>query len=156
MRGALCTSFVQQKINPVWDQSFQNYRPPEKSNLSYLKCVALVKPTSENIRLLAREVASPRYGSYFIFFTNRVKRADLKSLAEADGNEVVSDLKEIPSDFLVFESHVFTTKLPAEMPFPVKNLQWNKENSALQRYGLLSNYKYFQCIPSYVFFCKYR
>ena len=114
--------------------SFQNYRPPEKSNLSYLKCVALVKPTSENIRLLAREVASPRYGSYFIFFTNRVKRADLKSLAEADGNEVVSDLKEIPSDFLVFESHVFTTKLPTEMPFPVKNLQWNKENSALQRY----------------------
>jgi len=108
-------------------------RPPEKSNLSYLKCVALVKPTSENIRLLAREVASPRYGSYYIFFTNRVKRADLKSLAEADGNEVVSDLKEIPSDFLVFESHVFTTKLPTEMPFPVKNLQWNKENSALQR-----------------------
>ena len=74
-----------------------------------------------------------------------MKRADLKSLAEADGNEVVSDLKEIPSDFLVFESHVFTTKLPTEMPFPVKNLQWNKENSALQRYGLLSNYKYFQC-----------
>ena len=81
-----------------------------------------------------------------------MKRADLKSLAEADGNEVVSDLKEIPSDFLVFESHVFTTKLPTEMPFPVKNLQWNKENSALQRYGLLSNYKYFQCNPSYVFF----
>ena len=104
--------------------------------------------------MLAREVASPRYGSYFIFFTNRVKRADLKSLAEADGNEVVSDLKEIPSDFLVFESHVFTTKLPTEMPFPVKNLQWNKENSALQRYGLLSNYKYFQCIPSYVFFLQ--
>ena len=81
-----------------------------------------------------------------------MKRADLKSLAEADGNEVVSDLKEIPSDFLVFESHVFTTKLPTEMPFPVKNLQWNKENSALQRYGVPSNHNYFQSVPSYVFF----
>ena len=95
-----------------------------------MKCVALIRPTSDNIRLLAREVASPRYGSYYIFFTNRVKRADLKSLAEADGNEVVADLKEIPSDFLVFESHVFSTKIPS----PIKHLQWNKDNSALHRY----------------------
>jgi len=101
-------------------------RPPANSNLSYLKCVALVRPTSENLRLLAREIASPRYGSYFIFFTNRIKRADLKTLAEADGNEVVQDLKEIPSDFLVFESHVFATKIPS----PVKNLRWNKSNEA--------------------------
>ena len=108
----------------------QSYR----TNLSYLKCVVLIRPTSENIRLLGREVASPRYGSYYVFFTNRVKRADLKSLAEADGNEVVADLKEIPSDFLVFESHVFSMKLPC----PIKNLQWNKvtsnnDNSALSR-----------------------
>ena len=99
-----------------------------------MKCVVLIRPTSENIRLLGREVASPRYGSYYVFFTNRVKRADLKSLAEADGNEVVADLKEIPSDFLVFESHVFSMKLPC----PIKNLQWNKvtsnnDNSALSR-----------------------
>lgn len=98
-------------------------------NLGYLKCVVLARPTSENVRLLAREVASPRYGSYHIYFTNRVKRADLKALAEADANEVVADLKEIPSDLLALESHVFATGVKR----PVRNLQWNKEEAALQR-----------------------
>lgn len=74
------------------------------------------------MKLLAKEVASPRYGSYHIFFTNKVKRADLKSLAEADGSEVVSDVREVPSDFLVYEPHVFTTKIPN----PIKSLRWNK------------------------------
>jgi hypothetical protein len=28
--------------------------------------------------MLAKEVSDPRYGSYFVFFTGRVRRADLK------------------------------------------------------------------------------
>ena len=91
--------------------------------------MVLIKPTSENLRLLSREIATPRYGSYFIFFTNKVKRTDLKSLAEADGNEVVTDLKEVPSDFLVFESHVFTTKVQR----PILNQDWNKTSGSLQK-----------------------
>ena len=94
-----------------------------------MKCVVLIRPTSENLSYLSRELASPRFGSYFIFFTNKVKRADLKSLAEKDENEVVNDVKEIPSDFLVFESHVFTAKVPS----PSTNLRWNKKAEALNR-----------------------
>ena len=97
--------------------------------MSYLKCVVLIRPTSENIRLLAKEIANPRYGSYFVYFTNRASKADLKTLAESDGNEVVGDVKEIPSDFLVFDSHVFTVKVMS----PIKNLRWNQTNSALNR-----------------------
>ena len=94
-----------------------------------MKCVVLIRPTSENIRLLAKEIANPRYGSYFVYFTNRASKADLKTLAESDGNEVVGDVKEIPSDFLVFDSHVFTVKVMS----PIKNLRWNQTNSALNR-----------------------
>lgn len=109
---------------------YKCFRPATNdTNLGYLKCVVLLRPTSDNLRLIAREVASPRYGSYYIYFTNKVKRSDLKALAEADGNEVVSELKEIPSDFMVFESHVFTTKIP----IPIRNLRWNKINSTLAR-----------------------
>ena len=101
----------------------------QQITLSYLKCVVLIRPTSENIRLLAKEIANPRYGSYFVYFTNRASKADLKTLAESDGNEVVGDVKEIPSDFLVFDSHVFTVKVMS----PIKNLRWNQTNSALNR-----------------------
>ncbi len=83
----------------------------------------------ENLSLLKREIASPRYGSYHVFFTNKIRRSDLKTLAESDANEVVSMLMEVPSDFYVLESHLFTTN----MPRPVKNLRWNKSTGALQR-----------------------
>ena len=89
----------------------------------------MVRPTTENIHLLSKEVATPRYGSYHIFFTNKVKRAELKKLAEADENEVVADVKEIPSDFLVFEPHVYTVKVYS----PIKNLRWDKSTHTLSR-----------------------
>jgi vacuolar protein sorting-associated protein 45 len=79
-------------------------------------------------RLLIKELSAPRYGSYYLYFTDQVKKSDLKQLAEADSFEVVIDVKEIPSDFLVLESHVFLT---SGVSRPMKNLQWNPDNDNL-------------------------
>ena len=87
--------------------------------LTFLKCVVLIKPTTENVTLLSREISDPRFGSYFVYFTNRVRRSDLKSLAEMDCHEVIADIKEIASDFLVLESHLF---LASGVSQPIKNL----------------------------------
>ena len=35
-------------------------------NMTYLKCIVYIRPTSENITLLCQEFQRPRYGSYFI------------------------------------------------------------------------------------------
>ena len=71
--------------------------------------------------MLAQEIGRPRYGSYYVYFTNRVPRADVKMLAESDINELVQDIKEIPSDYMVLESHVFTLSIKN----PIRNLQWD-------------------------------
>ena len=71
--------------------------------------------------MLANEIGRPRYGSYYVYFTNRVPRADVKMLAESDINELVQDIKEIPSDYMVLESHVFTFSIKS----PIRNLQWD-------------------------------
>ncbi|VDN23157.1 unnamed protein product [Gongylonema pulchrum] len=34
--------------------------------IKHLKCVAFLQPTIENVRLLAEELRSPRYGQYYI------------------------------------------------------------------------------------------
>ena len=72
--------------------------------------------------MLAQEIGRPRYGSYYVYFTNRVPRADLKMLAEADINEVVQDIKEVPSDYLALEAHVYSLALKT----PIRNLQWDR------------------------------
>ena len=71
--------------------------------------------------MLAQEIGRPRYGSYYVYFTNRVSRADVKMLAESDINEVVQDIKEIPSDYMALESHVFSLNLKT----PIRNLEWD-------------------------------
>ena len=101
------------------------FRNNDNKYLGYLKCVVLIRPSIDNLRLLSKEIAAPRYGSYFIYFTNKVKRTDLKSLAEADGNEVVTDIKEVPSDFLVYESHVFTSP---KLERPIFNQDWDRNS----------------------------
>lgn len=34
--------------------------------MKYLKCIVFVRPTKQNIQLLAQELRSPKYGSYFL------------------------------------------------------------------------------------------
>ena len=41
------------------------------SNLGFLKCIVIVRPSQENIRLLARELQRPRFGHYWLYLTNR-------------------------------------------------------------------------------------
>ena len=59
--------------------------------LGFMKCVVLLRPEKDNIRMLSHEIGRPWYGSYYVYFTNRVPRADLKMLAESDINEVVQE-----------------------------------------------------------------
>lgn len=82
-----------------------------KISLGFLKCVVLIRPTKDNIRMLSLELNKPRFGSYYVYLTNRIRKSDLKVLAESDIHEVVQDVKEIPSDFLVLENHAFSLGL---------------------------------------------
>lgn len=69
--------------------------------------------------MLCKEISDPRFGTYFVNFTNRVRRSDLKTLAESDVHEVVSDIREIASDFSVLEPHLFLVSGVAK---PIRNL----------------------------------
>lgn len=41
-------------------------QPNTSENMSYLKCIVFIRPTSYNIGLLCQELQKPRYGSYYI------------------------------------------------------------------------------------------
>jgi hypothetical protein len=63
----------------------------------------------------------------------QVNKSDLKQLSDADAFEVVSAVQELPSDFLVLDSHLFLTPGSGRC---VRNLQWNPDNdrSAFKRW----------------------
>lgn len=80
--------------------------------LKYLKCIVFIRPTRDNITRLSNELKSPKYGSYFIYFSNIIPRTEIKALAECDESESVREVKEVYADFLSINANLFSLNLP--------------------------------------------
>lgn len=79
--------------------------------IRHLKCLAFLRPTPENLQLLAAELRRPAYGQYYIYFSNVISKAEVKSLAEADEQECVRELQEFYADFVPLAPHHFSLGL---------------------------------------------
>lgn len=76
--------------------------------LRYLKCLVFLRPTAQNIELLSKELRNPKYGAYYIYFSNIIAKADVKILAEHDEQEVVKEIQEFYMDYLAVNPHLFS------------------------------------------------
>lgn len=97
------------------------------TGLRYLKCLVFIRPTQSNIEALCTELRNPKYGAYYIYFSNIVAKADIKMLAEHDEQEVVKEVQELYMDYLAVNPHLFSIGLPTCM----QSLNWSP--AALQR-----------------------
>ncbi|KER33643.1 hypothetical protein T265_12570 [Opisthorchis viverrini] len=80
--------------------------------LEHLRCVCLLRPTKENVNLLAQELRKPNYSSYYVFFSHTLTKQLLKQLAEADDHEVVAEVHEYYTDFMPLSPFLFELDLP--------------------------------------------
>lgn len=99
----------------------QPLSPDRDSGLRYLKCLVFLRPTAQNVALLARELRNPKYGAYYIYFSNILAKADVKTLAESDEQEVVKEVQEFYMDYLAINSHLFSIGLPNCL----QSMAWN-------------------------------
>ncbi|XP_031779936.1 vacuolar protein sorting 45 isoform X1 [Nasonia vitripennis] len=76
--------------------------------LKHLKCIVFIRPTEENVRLLCNELRYPKYGVYYIYFSNIIPKTDIKLLAENDEQEVVREVHEFYADYLAISPHLFS------------------------------------------------
>ncbi|XP_066600594.1 vacuolar protein sorting-associated protein 45-like [Prorops nasuta] len=90
-------------------------------SLKHLRCIVFIRPTKENIHLLCNELRYPRYGVYYIYFSNIIAKADIKLLAENDDQEVVREIHEYYADFLAISPHLFSLGLSP----CAQGLSWN-------------------------------
>lgn len=83
----------------------------DQDSLKHLKCITFLRPTKENVALLSQELKSPRYGQYFIYFSNVISKSDIKLLAEADEHEAVREVEEFYGDYIPVSSHLFSLNI---------------------------------------------
>ncbi|KAL5776720.1 hypothetical protein ACOSP7_009646 [Xanthoceras sorbifolium] len=82
-----------------------------KESMSHLKAVFFLRPTSENIQHLRRQLANPRFGEYHLFFSNMLKDTQIHILADSDEQEVVQQVQELYADFVAVEPYHFTLNI---------------------------------------------
>ncbi|KAL3275573.1 hypothetical protein HHI36_020329 [Cryptolaemus montrouzieri] len=120
-------SEIQQKEVYLLERISDSQTPNSGTPLRYLKCLVFVRPTTENIKSLCYELTRPKYGAYYIYFSNIIAKADIKLLAEHDEQEVVKEVQELYMDYLAVNPYLFSIGLIN----PIKDLSWDSD--ALQR-----------------------
>ncbi|XP_045503454.1 vacuolar protein sorting-associated protein 45 [Colias croceus] len=103
-------------------------------NMKHMKCIVFLRPTSENIALLSRELRCPKYGVYFIYFSNVISKADVKTLAECDEQEAVREVQEVFADYLAVDRHLFSFNIVGCL----HGRSWNQQHLQRCSQGLLA------------------
>ncbi|KNC51521.1 vacuolar protein sorting 45A [Thecamonas trahens ATCC 50062] len=85
----------------------------EREQMLHMKAVCFLRPTGENIAALARELRSPKYAEYHLFFSNTLLDAQVVELAHADEHEVVSQVHEYFADVWAVNPCVFSLNQPS-------------------------------------------
>ncbi|ERN16923.1 vacuolar protein sorting-associated protein 45 homolog isoform X2 [Amborella trichopoda] len=84
-----------------------------KEAMAHLKAVYFLRPITENIDRLKRQIGSPRFGEYHLFFSNILKLDQIQVLADSDEHEVVQQVQEFYADFVAIDPYHFTLNLPS-------------------------------------------
>ena len=104
-----------------------------RERMRHMRCLCLVRPSPETIQLLIDELRDPKYGEYYLYFTNVAKKSSLERLAEADDHEVVKLVQEHFADYTVVNPDLFSLglSLPQQRIWAGSSDTWNPDS--LQR-----------------------
>ncbi|KAF6212087.1 hypothetical protein GE061_012607 [Apolygus lucorum] len=102
--------------------------------MKHLKCIVFVRPTKDNVGLLCNEIRNPRYGMYYIYFSNIISKSDIKTIAECDEIEVVREVAEFYGDYLSVSPHLFSLNING----CYQGTQWNPVHLQRSVQGIVS------------------
>ncbi|KAI4154193.1 MAG: hypothetical protein LQ341_000406 [Variospora aurantia] len=104
-----------------------------REKMRHLRCLCFLRPSPDSIQNLIQELREPRYGEYYVFFSNVIHKSSLERLAEADDNEVVKGVQEYFGDYIVVNPDLCSL----DLAFPKQRLWSNSPDAwnpkALQR-----------------------
>nr|XP_045220470.1 vacuolar protein sorting-associated protein 45 isoform X4 [Macaca fascicularis] len=90
---------------------FERIDSQNREIMKHLKAICFLRPTKENVDYMIQELRRPKYTIYFIYFSNVISKSDVKSLAEADEQEVVAEVQEFYGDYIAVNPHLFSLNI---------------------------------------------
>ncbi|KAI1826165.1 GIDA-domain-containing protein [Xylaria intraflava] len=111
-----------------------------REKMRHLRCLCFVRPSSDSIQFLIDELRDPKYGEYYLYFSNVVKKSSLERLAEADDHEVVKSIQEHFADFIVVNPDLFSLNmlLPQQKIWSGSPDMWNSDSLQRATEGIIA------------------
>ena len=115
-----------------------SHRPRER--MHHLQCLVYVRPCPASIHALCQELLSPKYGAYWLYFSNVVAKQDIEALAEADQHQLVQAVQEFFSDYVPVTASHFTLQydVPPHRLWGSHLVQWDPDAFEHHTSALLS------------------
>merc|ERR1719331_1292652 len=96
----------------------------EHERMRHLNAICFLRPTNQNFLHLSKELKSPKYNEYHIFFTNVVPHMRLEQLAFCDEYEVVQQVQEFFADVYAVNHELFSLNLPSTSKLTEDQSKW--------------------------------
>nr|POE65262.1 vacuolar protein sorting-associated protein 45 [Quercus suber] len=109
----------------------------DREKMRHLRCLCFVRPSPDSIQLLIDEFREPKYGEYYVYFSNIIKKSSLERLAEADDHEVVKSIVEYFADFIVVNPDLCSLPLSTRV-FSSSADAWNHDGLTRTTEGVLA------------------
>ncbi|KAG9127051.1 vacuolar protein sorting-associated protein 45 [Ceratobasidium sp. 392] len=71
----------------------------KRDRMAHMKCVCFLRPSEESLEALGEELKEPKYGEYYLYFSNTLSKVAIERLAEQDEYEVVREVQEHFADY---------------------------------------------------------
>lgn len=69
------------------------YYSNSREALNHLSCIAFLSPSNSSIEAVKSELTKPRYGNYWLFFSNILSKSQIEEMASVDELEVVKEVQ---------------------------------------------------------------
>ncbi|KAG8956503.1 vacuolar protein sorting-associated protein 45 [Tulasnella sp. 419] len=107
---------------------------PRRDRMPHLKCVCFVGPSEQSLEEIVKELEQPRYGEYYLYFSNVMTKRAIEKLAEADTHELVREVQEFFADYAPILPYLFSLNYVPSVNAPLYGNTSNSWNpGALQR-----------------------
>ncbi|KAI0769911.1 Sec1 family-domain-containing protein [Fomes fomentarius] len=70
-----------------------------RDRMPHMKCVCFLQPSEDTFDALTAELREPKYGEYYLYFSNVLSKRAIERLADVDEYEVVREVQEYFADY---------------------------------------------------------
>ncbi|KDQ25565.1 hypothetical protein PLEOSDRAFT_1057855 [Pleurotus ostreatus PC15] len=91
----------------------------KRDRMPHMKCVCFLQCSEESLAALESELREPKYGEYFLYFSNVLSKTVIERLAQVDEYEVVKEVQEYFADYAPVLPYLFSLNHTPSLTCPL-------------------------------------